>query len=233
MNLLLQGVVGSTAYGLSREGSDVDRLGVFIAPTIEIAGLNWHPDKETKVTTKPDVTLHEVGKYLRLALKCNPTVTELLWLPREMLEFSKPFFGPRLVGLRKRLLSEKYVRTAYGGYARDQARKLALRGDGSFSADTRKRTAKHARHLLRLLRQGRELLETGQLNVKVPDPEDYFAFDDMSPEQMLALYEKEDKLFMAAKSVLPTTPNVDIVRDYLEEVRIAFVRRRWEEEDND
>ena len=35
-----------------------------------------------------------------------------------------------------------------------QFRKLVSRGDGSFSADTRKRTAKHARHLARLCTRG-------------------------------------------------------------------------------
>ena len=33
MHILLQGVVGSTAYGLSGPDSDVDRAGVFAHPT--------------------------------------------------------------------------------------------------------------------------------------------------------------------------------------------------------
>lgn len=230
MRLLLQGVVGSTAYGLSREGSDVDRLGVFVAPTIEVAGLDWHSGRETKVQTKPDVTLHEVGKYLRLALKCNPTIMELLWLSKDLLEYAEPFYGLRLVGLRKAFLSEKYVRAAYGGYAYQQANKLRERGDGSFSADTRKRTAKHARHILRLLRQGRELLETGKLTIRVPDPESYFAFDDMTSSEMLDVYEKEDKLFLGAKSVLPSAPDVDKVREYLTAVRMRFLGSEKDDE---
>ncbi|MFD7300744.1 DNA polymerase beta superfamily protein, partial [Streptomyces pharetrae] len=38
-NILLSGVVGSTAYGLAHEDSDVDRLGVFAAPTESLHGL--------------------------------------------------------------------------------------------------------------------------------------------------------------------------------------------------
>ena len=222
MTTLLSGIVGSIAYGLARVGSDVDRLGVFAAPTVEVAGLDWAPARDTHVSTKPDVTTHEVGKFLRLALKGNPTITELMWLPPELRETAHPL-GGRLVELRGAFLSERGVRSAYGGYARQQAHRLANRGDGSFSSDTRKRTAKHARHLARLLRQGRELLATGTLTVRVPDPDWYWQFDDMSAEQMLSVYEQEDVLFMATTSVLPEAPDRAAVSAYLVDVRREFL----------
>ncbi len=218
--VILQGVVGSTAYGLAREGSDVDRLGVFVAPTVEVAGLDWHSRKESQVRTKPDVTLHEVGKYLRLALACNPTILELLYL--EGYEEQRAV-GLRLVKMRHAFLSESGVRAAYGGYARQQAHRLARRDDGTFSSETRGRTTKHARHLLRLLRQGRQLLETGTLTVRVDDPADYFAFDNMTVDQMLHLYELEDRVFAAARSVLPAEPDRDRVRVFLNRVRRDYV----------
>jgi predicted nucleotidyltransferase len=220
--VILQGVVGSTAYGLAREGSDVDMLGIFVAPTLEVAGLDWNTHKESKVTTDPDVTLHEVGKYLRLSLSGNPTIYDLLYLPNESYVV-KTHFGQMLIDMRYELLSEKTVRNSYGGYARQQVTKLKNRGDGSYSADTRKRTAKHSRHLLRLLRQGRELLETGNLTVKVANPEEYFAIDDMTVDEILAMYEHEDKLFMATKSVLPERPNKEAVRELLNEIRRTYV----------
>lgn len=221
--ILLSGIVGSTAYGLAREGSDVDRLGVFVEPTVEVAGLEWSRDRETRVSTQPDVTLHEVGKYVRLALRCNPTITELLWLTGEYLETAEPIFGLRLIGLRDAFLSTEAVRNAYGNYARQQAKRLEERGDGSFSADTRKRTAKHARHLLRLLRQGRELLTTGRLTVRVSKPEDYFALDDMSTGEMLRVYARESALLDETESVLPERPDRERVREYLAAVRANFM----------
>lgn len=223
--ILLQGIVGSTAYGLAREGSDIDRLGVFAASTLDVAGLSWSRQDESKVSTDPDVTLHEVGKYLRLALKCNPSIMELLWLPPENLEIVEPVFGTWLIQLRQAFLSTGAIRSAYGGYARQQAARLEQRGDGSFSADTRKRTVKHARHLLRLLRQGREILATGQLTVAVSDPADYFAFDGMDTQQMLAVYEREDAMFTSQDSVLPARPDEDSVRWYLNTVRRNFMAR--------
>ena len=170
-HILLSGIVGSHAYGLATQDSDVDRLGVFAAPTEEI--LSLHPPADSLVNVKPDITYHEARKYLSLALKCNPTVTELLWL--EDYEVTSEL-GWELIGIRCSFLSASYVRNAYLGYATQQFRRLENRGDGSFSSDTRLRTAKHARHLLRLLDQGLQLYRDGHLTVRVDDPDLYHDF---------------------------------------------------------
>ena len=161
--ILLSGVVGSTAYGLDTADSDVDRLGVFAAPTVAFHGL--HKPQESHVTVHPDATYHEAAKWLRLALGGNPTVTELVWLGEY--EVIEPL-GEELTRIRHCLLSAKRVRDAYLGYATQQFRKLENRGDGSFSADTRKRTEKHARHLWRLLHQGAQLHKSGVLVARWP-----------------------------------------------------------------
>ena len=72
MRILLQGIVGSTAYGLDHAGSDIDRLGVFAAPTTEFHGLRLPIDKAaTIVEHDPDSTLHEVRKYCLLAMSAQ------------------------------------------------------------------------------------------------------------------------------------------------------------------
>lgn len=165
MNVILQGVVGSTAYGLATPESDIDRLGVFQVRTSELLGL--HPPKESRVSTNPDVTHHELSKFLRLCLANNPTVMELLWL--DEYEVMTPL-GERLINARQWFLSQR-VRKTYGGYARQQYERLVRRGDGSFSADTRKRTEKHARHCYRLILQGTHALRTGELRVRMTSDE--------------------------------------------------------------
>lgn len=169
--MLLSGVVGSTAYGLAGPGSDIDVLGVYAAPTESFLGLHPPVGKAATMSTKNtdgDVCFHEAGKFVALALRANPTVTELLWLPDSLYQHTTSF-GLRLIGLRRRLLSAKLVRDAYLGYATQQFRRLQDRGDGTFSSDTRRRTAKHARHLARLLWQGEGLYLTGSLLVHLPD----------------------------------------------------------------
>jgi hypothetical protein len=166
--VLLAGVVGSTAYGLDHAGSDIDRLGTYAAPTEAFHGLHPPLGKQAShVTTGPDATYHEAGKLCALLLKCNPTVTELLWL--DAYEVRLPL-GDDLIGIRRSFLSAKAVRNAYLGYATQQMQRLINRGDGSFSSDTRKRTEKHGRHLWRLLQQGTDLHALGRLEVRLsPD----------------------------------------------------------------
>src|SRR4051812_45488267 len=154
MNVILEGIVGSRAYGLAREGSDVDHLGIFAYRTNEF----WVLSQPTETVTHSgpqyteDRTYHEVGKYLRLALQCNPTILELLWLPDELI-VQHEFEGSALRVIRRSFLSEQRVRDAYGGYAVQQAERLRrrnLEGKEGFSSDTARRTAKHARHCFRL-----------------------------------------------------------------------------------
>jgi predicted nucleotidyltransferase len=221
-NILLSGVVGSTAYGLAHEGSDVDRLGLFAAPTEELHGLR--APQESHVSTAPDRTLHEAAKWCRLALGGNPTVMELVWLPDELYEVRTPL-GDELIGIRGSLLSSRRVRDAYLGYATQQFRKLQNRGDGSFSADTRKRTAKHARHLKRLCTQGYELYATGRLTVRVEDPDSYHRFGEevaADPDAALPLLRGFEDAFAETRSVLPERPDETAADAWLRRVRRHF-----------
>jgi hypothetical protein len=223
-NVLLAGIVGSTAYGLATDDSDVDRLGVFAARTESLLGL--HPVQQSVVSTKPDATYHEAGKFAALALKVNPTITELMWLPGELYE-TRTELGSALIAIRRSFLSRKAVRNAYLGYATQQFRRLENRGDGSFSADTRKRTAKHARHLYRLHAQGIMLWQTGHLTVRLPFGdavlcrafgEDVAAGDLEAGRRVIAWAEE---VFDTSRTPLPEQPDEAAVEDWLQEVRRA------------
>ncbi|MFJ8110541.1 DNA polymerase beta superfamily protein [Streptomyces sp. NPDC096132] len=227
-NILLSGIVGSTAYGLAREGSDVDRLGMFAAPTEELHGL--HTPKESHVSTAPDRTLHEAAKWCRLALGGNPTVMELVWLPDELYEVRTPL-GDELVGIRGTLPSARRVRDAYLGYATQQFRKLANRSDGTPSAETGRRIAKNARHLKRLCAQGYELYATGQLTIRVDDPESYHRFGEQvaaDPEAALSLLRDFEEKFTGTRSVLPEQPDETAAEAWLRRVRRHFYAAQGE-----
>ncbi|QJT05158.1 nucleotidyltransferase [Streptomyces asoensis] len=221
-NILLSGIVGSTAYGLAHEGSDVDRLGMFAAPTEDLHGLRR--PKESHVSTAPDRTLHEAAKWCRLALGGNPTVMELVWLPDELYEVRTPL-GNELIALRETLLSARRVRDAYLGYATQQFRRLRNRSEGPLTADTRKRTAKHARHLKRLCTQGYELYATGRLTIRVDDPESYHKFGEQvaaDPEAAMPLLRGFEEAFAETRSVLPEQPDETAADAWLRRVRRQF-----------
>lgn len=219
---ILRGIVGSTAYGLAHEGSDIDWLGLFVAPTVKFHGL--HPPigkAASRVQNTPsDYTEHEASKYVSLLLSCNPTVTELLWLPEGLYEIVHPE-GLALIALRQRFLGAVNVRNAYLGYATQQFRKLVDR-DGTFSSDTAKRTEKHARHLKRLCWQGLTLYREGWLPIKVDDPEEYHEFGRLVAEDpnhaadMIARYEDA---FNTTSSVLPERPDEAPAEEWLLDVR--------------
>jgi len=221
-NILLSGIVGSTAYGLAREGSDVDRLGMFAAPTEELHGL--HRPKESHVGTAPDHTLHEAAKWCRLALGGNPTVMELVWLPAELYEVRTPL-GDELIGIRTSFLSAGRVRDAYLGYAGRQFRRLEARCDGPLSGGARKRVAKHARHLKRLAHQGLELYATGSLTIRVEVPEEYHDFGDRvaaDPAVARRLLRSVETAFDETRGVLPDGPDERVVEAWLRRVRAHF-----------
>jgi uncharacterized protein len=224
-NVLLAGVNGSTAYGLATEDSDVDRIGCYAAPTSQFHGLHLPIGKAaTWVSTKPDAVYHEAGKLASLLLKGNPTVTEICWL--NAYEVMTPE-GEALIAIRTSFLSARAVRDAYLGYATQQFGRIRNRGDGSFSADTRKRTAKHARHLWRLIHQGGELHQTGRLPIRLaPEHADYCrAFGEDVAAGNLGVAEwmlRGAEETFAAPGVLPARPDEAKVEAWLQDVRRAY-----------
>lgn len=222
--ILLAGIVGSTAYGLAGPDSDVDRLGMFALPTVALLGLSTPP--ESRVSKNPDTTYHEVGKALRLFLSGNPTATELLWLPDDLYETRTPL-GDEVIALRSAFLSAKRTKDAYMGYATQQLRKLQLRDEGS-SASPPGRIAKHARHLMRLVEQGFELYTTGAVRVRLEDPERYREFGERvqaNPQVATPYMADAEERFASARTVLPREPDYAAAEALLIKVRKAF----WEE----
>ena len=73
--------MGSKAFGLASEQSDEDLRGIYLPP----ARLHWSlrrlPEQLEQKDGWRDEVYWELEKFLRLALKANPTVLETLWTP--------------------------------------------------------------------------------------------------------------------------------------------------------
>lgn len=164
--VLLSGTVGSTAYNLAHQDSDIDTLGVYAAPAEDFFGL--HPVSDSDVTHEPDVTLHELAKFLKLVMKGNPAVTELLWLPEHLYQICTPL-GRQLIDLRTQLSAAPKIRQAYLGFADGQVQRIKRRLAGDFDRAELAKIAKHARHVMRLLMQGFQLYSTGRLDVALDE----------------------------------------------------------------
>jgi hypothetical protein len=180
---LLEGVVGSGSM-----------LGIYAEPAISFHGL--YPPKHS---TNPDVTMQEALKFCRLALDMNPTVYELLWLEGYMVKTS---LGEELIRIRKSFQSRTAVRNAYLGYATQQFKRLQRTGDLP-------RGEKNARHLLRLLIQGADLYSTGELTVRLSDPEYVRRFGKEAiadPDVAVRMIRNAELMFNASDSPLPESP---------------------------
>lgn len=226
MHVLLSGIVGSTAYGLAGPDSDVDRIGIFAAPTVQFHGLTLPITRElaTVVEHEPsDSTFHEALKACHLMMGGNPTLSEILWLPCDLYEVRHPL-GDELISIRYAFTSAKRCRDAYFGYAVSQLKRLLE--TGQFQSKMRKRQTKHGRHLLRLLDQGYALYTTGHLPIRVEDPQRYFDFGERvstNPDVARAALAEAEAKFDAATSPLPDEPDKAAVEAWLLRVRRAFL----------
>lgn len=143
-------VVGSRAYGLETDASDTDRRGFFLPP----ADLHWSlPALPEQLEDDAEQECYwELEKFLRLALKANPNVLEVLYSP--IVERSTPL-AAELIAMREAFLS-RAIHQTYNGYVLSQFKKI--------EQDLRQRGVvrwKHAMHLIRLLLSGITALREG------------------------------------------------------------------------
>jgi predicted nucleotidyltransferase len=221
-NIILEGITGSTAYGLATKDSDVDIKGVYLLPTKEVLKIGFDPQHTTKDHVDPDWVYHEVGKFMKLVINGNPTVTELLFLDEYTVLAP---VGQLLIDNRSAFLSTKAVMNAYRGYAFSQAKRLNNRteqGLDGYDSSLKNRFAKHTRHCFRLLMQARQLLETGTLDVKVtPEQREYlFMMGEKTADEVVDEFMRQDAEFDNIKSVLPDKPDMDTLNNLLYEIRM-------------
>ncbi|MBP9902308.1 MAG: nucleotidyltransferase domain-containing protein [Verrucomicrobia bacterium] len=154
-------VVGSQAFGLSGDDSDVDRRGIYLPP----AELHWSlygvPEQIENNDTQE--AYWELQKFLVMALKANPNILECLYTP--LVEHATPL-AQELVAARQRFLS-KLIYQTYNGYVMSQFKKLEqdLRARGEIKW-------KHAMHLMRLLLAGISALREGDLRLRLDEERD-------------------------------------------------------------
>ncbi|MGD9648175.1 MAG: nucleotidyltransferase domain-containing protein [Pirellulales bacterium] len=151
-------VVGSQAYGLASEQSDVDRRGIYLAPAERHWSLYGVPEQLENQATQE--AYWELQKFLVLALKANPNVLECLYTP--LVEEATPLAGELLA--RRSIFLSRMVYQTYNGYVMSQFKKMQadIRNHGQVKW-------KHVMHLLRLLLAGVEVLRHGHVPVQVAE----------------------------------------------------------------
>jgi hypothetical protein len=211
--------VGSKAFGLTNDDSDDDLRGIYLPP----ARLHWSlrrlPEQLEFADERRDEVYWELEKFLRLALKANPSVLETLWTPRVLVADET---ADELRAMRAAFLS-KHIYKTYSGYVLSQFRRMA-------NADKAKGVykPKHAMHLIRLLYSGIAALETGEIRVDVGEHRaellhirnDGLPFEEVK-HRALELDEHFQKAFEQTK--LPEQPDYAVVDAFLISARRRMV----------
>ena len=200
-------VVGSRAYGLDHDESDIDLRGIYLPP----ADLHWSLFGIPEQLEHGEEAYWEIQKFIVLALKANPNILECLYTP--LVEHVEPM-AQELLDMRQIFLS-KLIYQTYNGYVTSQFRKLQkdIENHGEIRW-------KHAMHLIRLLLAGITALNEGFILVQVETHRDQLlairrgevAWDAVNSWR-LALHKEFDTAFQTTK--LPERPDYDAANDYL------------------
>jgi len=210
-------IVGSNAFGLSGESSDVDLRGIYLPPADMQWSLYGLPEQIEK--TDSDEVYWELQKFLTLSLKANPNVLECLYTP--LIEKTTPLADELLAG-RSKFLS-KLVYQTYNGYVMSQFKKLEqdIRTTGELKW-------KHVMHLLRLLISGITILEEHMVPVDVGNYRERLlavrqkrmSWEDAN-KWRLELHKKFDKAF--EETSLPDRPDYEWANSFLIKARRQMI----------
>lgn len=213
--VIFQCVIGSQAYGLADQASDVDRRGIFLPTAEQHWSLYGVPEQIECHETQE--AYWEIQKFLILALKANPNVLECLFSP--IVERATPL-AEELLEMKTSFLSQLVYQT-YNGYVMSQFKKMqsSIRNKGQVKW-------KHVMHLIRLLISGIHVLKEGTVPVRV----------DAHREQLLAIkrgelpWEETEKWRISlhaefdlafANTKLPTRPDYQRANAFLVKARRA------------
>ncbi len=191
---ILRGLVGSTIHGLNvHDGlEDRDEMGVCVEDIACVVGLDTFEqyiyrtaaEREQRHDAKSragdlDLTIFSLRKYIRLALKGNPTVLNLLFVPPSECVI-RTSLGAQLQELAPLIVSREAGK-AFLGYLQAQLQRLVgERGQKNVNRpelvaahgfDT-----KYAMHMLRLGYQGVEVMQTGRLSFPMREPDRAWLF---------------------------------------------------------
>lgn len=109
---------GSHLYHLNIETSDVDTGGVFIIPQEYLMGLRSRYIEQI-ADKKNDTVFYELGRWIELLLKSNPSAVESLFAPKECIIGEVHPAVQYIIDHRDMFLSKAYIETSYG-FAKSQ-----------------------------------------------------------------------------------------------------------------
>jgi predicted nucleotidyltransferase len=118
--LLYEYVRGSQAYGLALPTSDEDTGGVFAMGFEDVMGVSTNKVEQV-ADERNDVVWYEIGKFLELLAKANPTMLESLFVPERCIKYVHPSF--KVILENRGMFVTKETFKSFIGYATSQIQK--------------------------------------------------------------------------------------------------------------
>jgi len=211
--VILKVLVGSRAHGLADKDSDSDFRAVYVLSTKDILSLNYKYKGNDWIEGDEDNTAYEIGHFLHLALKCNPTILEV---------FKAPIVESTEDGLALRELFD-YVWNpqdsfnAFIGYGLNQRKKMLDKKDNR----PNKYAVAYTRTLINLI----DLLEKGTFDLKVSFLEEELRAFKAGQFTLGEVINLTEKLTIMAKTKLDQckhAPNEEKVNEFLINIRKKY-----------
>jgi len=242
--------MGSVAYGVSSDNSDIDVYGFCIPPKEdifphlrgEIEGFgtqkqrfkHWEQHKVVDVeeSKKYDFSVYSIVRYFQLCMENNPNMIDGLFVPQRCVIHSTQIGN--LIRENRKLFLHKGCWHKLKGYAYSQLHKMDIKDPkpdsaraaliAEFGYDT-----KFAYHVFRLLSQGEELLSTGNLTLDEKGRRETMkairrgAWTIEKIKEYFSVQEELMNKLYNESTVLPYGPDEDKIKDLLLEcLRIQY-----------
>jgi predicted nucleotidyltransferase len=176
-------IMGSTAYGVSSNTSDIDIYGFALPPRAlifpheagEIQGFgtqlprfqNFQRHHIKDQDTGYDIDIYNIVRYFDLCMGCNPNMIDSLFVPERCVLHMTPV-GQRVREKRKLFLSKKAWHT-FKGYAYAQLHKIKTKLSEGSRAELVKKygyDVKFGYHVVRLLNEVEQILSEHDIDLE-------------------------------------------------------------------
>ncbi len=185
-NMQYETIMGSTAYGVSDDHSDIDIYGWCIPPKEDIfphlrgeiigfgrqkqrfTNYQQHHINDKESRKEYDLTIYSIVRYFDLCMECNPNMIDSLFTPRRCVLFSTQI--SEMVRDKRHLFLHKGAWHKFKGYAYSQIHKI-----GKANRSNPKRAAsvenygydvKFAYHTVRLMAEVEQIMIEQDLDLE-------------------------------------------------------------------
>jgi len=233
----LEVIMGSVAYGVTSDTSDIDIYGFaipsrdYVFPHLrgEIHGFSTqgpqfeqfqqHHIDDPEKGKQYDISIYNITKFFRLCMNNNPNMIDALFVPRRCVLYSTEV--GELVRESRKLFLSKACWPKFKGYAYAQLHKMRTKkpeGKRTVTIEQYGFDVKFAYHVVRLLNEVEQLLTTGDLDLE-SGREQLKAIrrGDWTPEQVTQYFERKEKDLESAysSSKLPYIADENAIRALL------------------